>query len=78
MSLSFTQSNVVIPGLMTLQQLPYYVDQPELQPNLAFLDFNLAAGAASMPVDFLLKNQLILIAMLLCVSTKNTIQSLKL
>lgn len=60
MSLSFIPSNVVIPGLMTLQQLPYYVDQPELQPNLAFLDFNLqfnlAAGAASLPVDLRLKN----------------------
>lgn len=36
LSLSFIPSNVVIPGLMTLQQLPYYIDQPELQPNLAF------------------------------------------
>lgn len=51
MSLSFIPSNVVIPGLMTLQQLPYYVNQPELQPNLAFLDFNLAAGVVSLLVD---------------------------
>lgn len=75
MLLSFIPSNV-IPGFMTMQQLPYYVDQPECQLNLAFLDFNLAAEADSLPVD-LLKNQPILIAMLLCVSTKNTTQSCK-
>lgn len=45
--------------------------------EFSILDFNLAAGAASLPVDLLRKNQLILIAMLLCVSTKKTIQSCK-
>lgn len=45
--------------------------------EFSILDFNLAAGAASLPVDLLRKNQLILITMLLCVSTKKTIQSCK-